>query len=114
MRYSAETPYLCFCPANPIPSAPQPLTHNSALGESRNLKLFFHSQNKFIMNVLLNLRKAENEEGGYTEVPLVIPYAVNNHAENALLPEFYTPHELRLRNANGQGGYASVYDPRIL
>ncbi len=66
------------------------------------------------MNVLLNLRKAENEEGGYTEVPLVIPYAVNNHAENALLPEFYTPHELRLRNANGQGGYASVYDPRIL
>lgn len=56
------------------------------------------------MKVLLNLRKAESEGGGYAEVPLVIPYAVNNHAENEADPPNYPPHELHLRNANGQGG----------
>ena len=43
-------------------------------------------------------------------MPIVVPYAVANHATNSAFENLYTPHEVRLRNANGQGGYTFVYD----
>lgn len=39
-----------------------------------------------------------------------IPYAINNFATNSAFENLYTPHELRLHNANGQGGYTFIYD----
>ena len=41
---------------------------------------------------------------------LIVPYAINNYAANSDDEDFYTPYEVRLRNANGQGGYTFVYD----
>lgn len=42
-----------------------------------------------------------------------IPYAVNNFATNSAFENLYSPHELRLHNANGQDGYTFVYDPEF-
>lgn len=41
---------------------------------------------------------------------LIIPYAIKNYASNSDNELTYIPHEVRLKNANGQGGYTFVYD----
>jgi hypothetical protein len=46
----------------------------------------------------------------WSDTELIIPYAIKNYAENSAFENLYTPYEVRLRNANGQGGYTFVYD----
>jgi hypothetical protein len=46
----------------------------------------------------------------WSNTELIIPYAINNFAENSAFESLYTPYELRLHNADGMGGYTFVYD----
>jgi len=46
----------------------------------------------------------------WSETELIIPYAIKNYASNSDNELTYAPHEVHLRNANGQGGYTFVYD----
>lgn len=61
---------------------------------------------------IVELYRAQSLGGEYVQspMPLFIPYAVNNFAENPENAIIYTPHEVRLHNANSHGGYTFVYD----
>lgn len=44
---------------------------------------------------------------------LVVPYAIDNAAENDSIETLYQPYETRLYNQNNKGGYTFVYDTSI-